>query len=87
MPVRYVLTEHARLEMMRRGISAAQVNAACRSQSSAGTYDAVARCSSLGWQWARMAGCTYLRVFLDVDRDPPEVVTVYRTSKVGKYWR
>ena len=28
-----------------------------------------------------------LRVFVDIDRQPPEVVTVYRTSKVGKYWR
>lgn len=28
-----------------------------------------------------------LRVFVDIDRDPPEVVTVYRTSKVQKYWR
>jgi hypothetical protein len=31
---------------------------------------------------------TYLlRVFIDVDREPPEVVTVCRTSKVTKYWR
>jgi hypothetical protein len=31
---------------------------------------------------------TYLvRVFVDVDRQPPEVVTVYRTSKIAKYWR
>ena len=31
---------------------------------------------------------TYLlRVFVDIDRRPPEVVTVYRTSKVEKYWR
>jgi hypothetical protein len=31
---------------------------------------------------------TYLlRVFVDTDRRPPEVVTVYRTSKVQKYWR
>ncbi len=31
---------------------------------------------------------TYLvRVFVDVDRQPAEAVTVYRTSKVGKYWR
>jgi len=28
-----------------------------------------------------------VRVVVDVDRDPPEVVTVYRTSKVDKYWR
>ena len=31
---------------------------------------------------------TYLlRVFVDINRQPPEVVTVYRTSKIGKYWR
>jgi hypothetical protein len=31
---------------------------------------------------------TYLlRVFMDIDRFPPEVVTVYRTSKVHKYRR
>jgi hypothetical protein len=28
-----------------------------------------------------------LRVFVDIDCDPPEVVTVYRTSKIQKYWR
>lgn len=31
---------------------------------------------------------TYLlRVFVDVDRDPPDVVTAYRTSRRDKYWR
>ena len=31
---------------------------------------------------------TYLiRVFVDIDREPFEVVTVYRTSKIEKYWR
>lgn len=31
---------------------------------------------------------TYLiRVFVDVDLDPPRVVTAYRTSKIDKYWR
>jgi len=28
-----------------------------------------------------------VRVFVDVDRRPAEVVTAYRTSKIGKYWR
>ncbi len=28
-----------------------------------------------------------VRVFVDVDSVPPVVVTVYRTSKVAKYWR
>jgi hypothetical protein len=33
-------------------------------------------------------GRTYLvRVFVDLDRRPPEVVTAYRTSRIGKYWR
>lgn len=28
-----------------------------------------------------------IRVFVDVDRSPAEVVTVYRTTKISKYWR
>ena len=28
-----------------------------------------------------------LRVFIDIDRKPPYIVTVYRTSKIEKYWR
>ncbi len=37
---------------------------------------------------ATQEGRVYLvRVFVDVDRRPAEVITVYRTSKVSKYWR
>jgi len=33
-------------------------------------------------------GRDYLvRVFVDMDRTPAEVVTAYRTSKIDKYWR
>ena len=28
-----------------------------------------------------------IRVFVDVDRRPAEVVTAYRTTKIAKYWR
>ena len=28
-----------------------------------------------------------VRVFVDVDRTPPEIVTAYRTSKISRYWR
>jgi hypothetical protein len=28
-----------------------------------------------------------IRVIVDVDRKPAEVVTVYRTSKISKYWK
>ena len=27
-----------------------------------------------------------VRVFVDIDRSPPVVVTVYRSSKIGEYW-
>ncbi|MGN6593855.1 MAG: DUF4258 domain-containing protein [Terriglobales bacterium] len=34
------------------------------------------------------SGRTYLvRVIVDVDRRPAEIVTVYRTGKLEKYWR
>ena len=32
------------------------------------------------------AGLYLVRVFVDVATHPPAVVTVYRTSKIGKYW-
>ena len=28
-----------------------------------------------------------LRVFVDIEDDPPSIVTVYRTSNIEKYWR
>jgi hypothetical protein len=28
-----------------------------------------------------------LRVFVDIDRQPADVVTAYRTSKIEKYWK
>ncbi len=28
-----------------------------------------------------------IRVFVDIDRTPAEVATVYRTSNIEKYWR
>ena len=28
-----------------------------------------------------------VRILVDVDREPPEIVTAYRTSKIMKYWR
>lgn len=36
---------------------------------------------------AELEGKVYLiRVVVDVDRQPAEVVTVYRTSKIAEYW-
>jgi hypothetical protein len=39
-------------------------------------------------RWDSEEGKTYLvRVVVDEQIDPPVVITVYRTSKVQKYWR
>ncbi|MBC7260216.1 MAG: DUF4258 domain-containing protein [Chloroflexi bacterium] len=83
----YRLTDHARLEMERRQVSEAEVvrvlsapeqtvevrpgRVVCQSRVKHGTPVRV----------------YLLRVFVDVDRQPAEVVTVYRTSRIEKYWR
>ena len=33
------------------------------------------------------AGRQLVRVFVDVDRNPAEVVSAYRTSRIRRYWR
>lgn len=83
----YVLTDHARLEMQRRGISEADVVAVL----TAPEQREEVRPNRCVYQSRQACGdppVNYLlRVFVDTDREPPEVVTVYRTSKVQKYRR
>ena len=86
-PAEYRLTDHARFEMERRGISEAEI---ARVFSAPGQSDLV-RPGRVVYQ-SRMEyeepGKIYLlRVFVDIDRQPAEVVTAYRTSKVEKYWK
>ncbi len=87
-PIReYRLTDHALLEMTRRQITEADVARVL----SAPEQIEVVRSGRMVYQARLELGeppKTYLlRVFVDVDRQPPEVVTVYRTSKIEKYWR
>jgi len=88
MPIRtYRLTDHARLEMARRQISAAEVGQVL----AAPEQTECVRKGRAVYQ-ARMERGeppkTYvLRVVVDIDREPSEVVTAYRSSKVQKYWR
>lgn len=83
----FVITDHAAVELARRGL----------------TEDTVRRVLSGPEQQIEIRpgrvvlqsritmdspGKEYLvRVFVDVDREPGEVVTAYRTSKLSKYWR
>jgi len=85
-PRNYVLIPRARMQM-RRGIAEADVATVLETPGQS--------------EEVRPGRCVYqsrltladppkvyvLRVFVDIDRQPAEVVTVYRTSKVQKCWR
>jgi len=83
----YKLTDHARFEMARRQISEDEIAQVL----SAPEQSEPVRPGRKVYQARVTKGepsKTYLlRVFVDVDRQPPEVVTVYCTSKISKYWR
>jgi hypothetical protein len=83
----YNLTDHGRDEMARRQIAVAEVAEVLV----APEQTEVVRPGRVVYQSRAMLGDPpkwyLLRVFIDIDREPPEVVTAYRTSKVEKYWR
>jgi len=81
----YRVTPHAGFEMARRGIDETvlrQVLGAPEQRWSVrpGREMLQSRVSFEGKDYL-------VRVFMDVDRTPAEVVTVYRTSNIAKYWR
>ena len=83
----YRLTDHAILEMARRQIAQSEVATVL----SAPEQTDLVRPDRAVYQARVHAGdpprSYLLRVVVDIDRDPPDVVTVYRTSKIEKYWR
>ncbi len=83
-PGGFVITPHAADEMRRRGLDALLV----RQVLTAPAQRLAVRPGRVVLQSRfEIDGEWYLiRVFVDVDRKPAEVVTVYRTSKIDKYW-
>jgi hypothetical protein len=83
--VAFVLTPHGTSELHRRGLDEAivrQVLAAPEQR------EALRPGRDVLQSRVEIAGKRYLvRVCVDVDRSPAEVVTAYRTSKIGRYWR
>ncbi|OHB77940.1 MAG: hypothetical protein A2Z25_12115 [Planctomycetes bacterium RBG_16_55_9] len=83
----YRLTEHAKEQLARRQISLEEV---AKVLAAPEQIEAVRHGRNV-YQSRIKAGkpphSYVLRVFIDVDRKPAEVVTVYRTSKIAKYWR
>ncbi len=83
----FVFTDHALTEMARRGISQEHVrnvlaNPEQTEKIREGRAVYQAKCDT-----GEPPKTYILRVFVDIDRKPPHVVTVYRTSKIEKYWR
>jgi hypothetical protein len=83
----YVFTSHARFEMGRRGLSEDVIRLVL--ETPAQRWEVRPGRELL--QWVLSVGDPpkdyVIRVIVDVDRTPNEVVTAYRTSKIGKYWR
>ena len=81
----YVITPHCAFEMKRRLISEDMARSILRSpeqRHSTGVGRIVLQSR------VTIANKQYLiRVFVDVDRHPAQVVTAYLTSKISKYWR
>lgn len=81
----YVITSHATMEMTRRNIDKKIVEKVLTAPNQ---RESLRAGRDVLQSKIEIAGKEYLiRVFVDVDRTPPEVVTVYQTSKVEKYWR
>ncbi len=80
----FVLTAHAISELARRGLDEAIVRQVLTDPEQ---RVVVRPGRELAQSRIELAGRRYLlRVFIDVDRSPAEVVTAYRTSKIDKYW-
>jgi hypothetical protein len=81
----YLVTSHAAFEIRRRGIEDGAVR---RVLAAPEQRHAVRPGRDVLQSTIAVAGKTYLlRVFVDIDRDPAEIVTAYRTSRIAKYWR
>lgn len=80
-------TDHARFEMARRRITVAQIDRVLAAPEQTELVRPGRVVYQSRFEFGEPSRTYLLRVFVDVDRQPPEVVTVYRTSKIEKYWR
>ena len=83
----YRITDHAKEEMARRQITEAQVAQVLAAPEQSETAREGREVYQSQLEFGEPPKRYLLRVFVDLDRQPPEVVTVYRTSKIEKYWR
>lgn len=83
--VDYIFTDHAIRELGRRGLDKQDLDRVLRNP---GQRLDVRPGRVVLQSKTQQGGTEYLlRIFVDIDRNPAEVVTAYRTRKVTKYWR
>ena len=83
----YRLTDHAQFEMKRRQIGEAEIAQVLSAPEQIETVRPGRVVYQSRVEMGEPTRVYLLRVFVDIDRQPVEVVTVYRTSKIDKYWR
>jgi hypothetical protein len=81
----YTISGHAAYEIDRRGIKAETLNQVLKNPGQRfdvrpGRVVLQSRIQESGREFL-------IRVFVDIDRSPAEVVTAYRSSRIAKYWR
>lgn len=83
----FVFTEHALIEMARRDISQEHVRNVLANPEQTEIVREGRTVYQAKYNMGEPPKVYILRVFVDIDGTPPHVVTVYRTSKIEKYWR
>jgi hypothetical protein len=83
----FVFTDHALTEMVRRGISQGDVRTVLANPKQMEMVREGRAVYQAKLDTSEPPKTYILRVFVDIDRKPPYIVTVYRTSKIEKYWR
>lgn len=80
-----VFTDHALAQLAQRGLAESEVRVGLMQPDTVKTAR-LGRVVAQKVFYRSAPGRNYLlRVFVDIDRVPPEIVTVYRTSKLAKY--
>lgn len=82
-----IVTDHARQQMRRRGLVEVIVRHVLKAPDSIEPVRPGRIVAQKVLQFGDPARDTLVRVFVDIDRTPPEIVTAYRTSKLAKYRR
>ncbi len=81
----YNISDHARYEMKRRQISEQDVAKVLAAPEQVITIRKGRKVYQSRIFWDKPSKIYLLRVFIDIDYEPPVVVTAYRTSKIKKY--